>query len=55
MMLGAEESTYLEDFLKEIEADEESNESGVENNITDLREWANYVNRAMTGGESTRA
>jgi hypothetical protein len=48
-MLGAETS-FVEDFLKEIEAPEEPEVPGVDNNITDLREWVSFVNRAMTSG-----
>lgn len=48
-MMGAE-STYLDDFLKEIEAPEPETEGNMDN-ITDLREWVAYVNRSMTGGE----
>lgn len=48
-MLGAE-TTFVEDFLKEIEAPEEEVESESQNNITDLRAWVNEVNSKMSMG-----
>lgn len=48
-MLGAE-TTFLEDFLREVEAPPEVDASDNEDNITDLKAWITEVNRKMTAG-----
>lgn len=47
-MLGAE-TTFLEDFLHEIEAPEDIEQSNMDN-VTDLKDWITHINRVSAGG-----